>query len=98
MTRKFVLATDPLTAEQEKSLADKLSPAVYWHWLPNFWLIVDKSETLTASAINKFIAEITDRSRRCLVTQVEAQRWAAQTRKDDKGNDMADWIRRNWEN
>jgi len=41
MTKWFVVGTESITAEQEKSFIDYIKDNGFgwWHWIPNFWLI-----------------------------------------------------------
>ncbi|MXO72251.1 hypothetical protein [Alteraurantiacibacter buctensis] len=96
MSKKFILSTDVLSAEEERQLKEKLKGMGYWHWLPNFWLIKSISDTVTASQINSMIEEVAPHAR-CFVTEVEAMTWAARTLPDANGNDMGKWIRNEWQ-
>lgn len=95
MARRFSVATDPLTPDEVKALKDALKVGAWWHWLPNYWLILDRSDRLTADAITTIINEINPRVR-ALVLEVEDINWSALTKKDGKGRDMADWLRNTW--
>lgn len=100
MARKFVVATDPLNADQEKSFIEKFkvySGLGWWHWLPNFWLVIDVTNNLDASTLNSFVREISGAKARCIVFEVKGHTdWAAQTRTNDAGQDMARWIKDEW--
>lgn len=96
MSKKFILSTDPLGPEEERRVKEKLKGMGYWHWLPNFWLIKSKSDDVTAGQLNSIIEEVAPHAR-CFVTEVEANTWAARTLPDAQGNDMAKWIRNEWQ-
>lgn len=96
MSKKFVLATDPLTAEQEQALEAKIGSMGFWHWLPNFWLLKSLDDTMTTAQIRQMVQEINP-SARCFVSEVQPSAWAARTKPDAKGNDMGAWIRSDWE-
>jgi hypothetical protein len=91
-----VVATDPLSAEQERTLKNALNVAKWWHWLPNFWLIVDEADSLSADSIRDEIHKI-DVTKRAMVIEVDHKIWSACTKKDTKGRDMVDWIRNTWD-
>lgn len=95
MTKRFIVATDPLTPDQEKIFHQKLLPAGWWHWLPNFWLIRDNTDSLTAASIRDSLRNING-SARCLVLEVDPITWAALTKKDQHGRGMAQWITDHW--
>lgn len=97
MTRYFTLATDPMSAEEEKKFISKIPDGVgWWHWLPNYWLLKDPTETLEAKHLSDNIFEI-NQTVRCLALQVEPTSWSARSRKDSKGRLMADWLDSNWQ-
>ena len=95
MAKRFVIATDPLTADQEKALKDVLDSAIWWHWLPNFWLVKDGSESLTAGEIRDAVKRISPIAR-TFVVEVDSITWAALTKKDSKKRDMASWLHEYW--
>lgn len=96
MANYFVISTDAMTSQAERAFADFIkSKAAWWHWLPNFWLVKDGKEQLTATIIRDKLSEI-DSTRRCMVLQVEPITWSAMTRKDKGGREMGEWVRNNW--
>jgi hypothetical protein len=95
VTKRFVMATDPISAEEEKKLKDFFGSAGWWHWLPNFWLIRDNSERLSATSINQEFHRINSAAR-CIVLEVDEIFWAACTKTDAQGRDMATWLRDTW--
>ena len=96
MTKRFVVGTDTLTAEQVKVFKDSLTAdAAWWYWLPNFWLVKNRSETLTAAAIRDAVKRAAPNAR-CFVMEVNNGSWAALSRKDAKGRNMTDWIKETW--
>ena len=97
MTRRFIVSTDPLTADEETKFAEAVKIAAYWHWLPNFWLLVDPTRTLNAESIRNAVKAINS-TKRCLVLEVEAKTWAALTKPDAQGRDMGAWIKSTWDN
>jgi hypothetical protein len=95
VTKRFVVSTDPMKAAQEKQFKDALGEtAGWWHWLPNFWLIIDHGD-LDVASIRDMIHKV-DSSVRAIVLEVEEINWAALTRPDSEGRDMAAWIKSSW--
>ena len=97
MAKYFIVSTDSMTADQEKLFHGKIREhrLGWWHWLPNFWLILDSGDDLTAAEIRDFVGDVA-RSVRCMVLEVDPRAWAGRTRPDAQGRDMADWVKRNW--
>lgn len=96
MTKRFVIGTDPLTPEQVTQFKNALSGAGWWYWIPNFWLVKDTQGVLTPNIIRDRLFDIT-RTVRCVVLEVEPQGWAALTRPDSSGRDMAAWLNQTWD-
>ncbi len=97
MSKKFVLSTDPLTAQQEQALRDKLTNMGFWHWLPNFWLLKSFDETMSAIKIQTMFTEIAPLARCLVVEVIPTGTWSARARPDAQGNDMVTWLRSNWD-
>jgi hypothetical protein len=95
VTRRFVIATDPLSAAEQKKLSAFLKGYGWWHWLPNFWLVADTTNRLTVEKIRDEIVNIS-KTTRAWVLQVEPVTWAALTKEDDQGRDGTDWVKRIW--
>jgi len=95
MTKRFVIAVDPLTATEEKSLKSALEGAAWWHWLPNFWLVVDDGDQFTTESIRNAIGKIKS-SARCIVLEVDEKGWSGRMRPDAQKRDMGRWIRETW--
>lgn len=97
MAKYFVISTDPLSLEHTKALKEKLTNKIgWWHWLPNFWLVKDPHGTLKVEILRDYVKGVNP-SARCFVGEVNPVTWAALTRKDPSGNDMADWLHKNWD-
>jgi hypothetical protein len=96
VTRRFVMMTDVLTEAEEQALAGAVTaPAIWWHWLPNSWLVVDETDQTTAAALRDKFRAISS-TKRCLVIEVTHKNWAAMTRPDSKGRSMSEWIEKIW--
>jgi hypothetical protein len=95
VTKRFVIATDPMTADEEKAFRKALGNMAWWHWLPNFWLVKDRFDRLNVFEIRDAVRGVNS-TLRCLVLEVDHKTWAALTRPDAQGRDMAEWIKSTW--
>lgn len=89
MAREFVVATVNLSEEEEAALANTFAGKGWWHWIPNFWIVIDPTDQLTPSSIRDSIRTITNGQKVALVLEIEGKTWAAMTRKDPDGKDNA---------
>jgi hypothetical protein len=95
MTRRYAVAVEGMTKQQEEEfiayLREERMP--WWHWIENVWLLVDRRDTITASAIRDKLRDIAH-PHRCLVMQVEPKSWSG-VRDDEK---MFNWLKLVWKN
>lgn len=97
MSKKFIMATDPLTPEQEQALRNKLGLNGFWHWLPNFWLVKSLDPDFSAVKLREMVEEVAPLAR-CFMTEVvPVEPWAARAKPDSQGNSMTAWIKEDWE-
>jgi hypothetical protein len=98
MTRRFVIGTDGLSTEKERQFTEFLKGhgAGYWHWVPNFWLVVDEEPSkLGAEMIRDKLSEL--EARRSLVMEIaEELDWATQARGLPPGKNLTDWLETQW--
>lgn len=95
--RKFAVAVEGMSKEQEKAFLAfcKSKKLGWWHWIGNFWLLLDSSDSVSVSDIRDGIKSITGSSA-CIVLAVrESGAWAGVSKTEPKGK-MFEWIRRNW--
>jgi hypothetical protein len=95
VTRHFIIATDPLSAAEQRKLSASLKGCGWWHWLPHLWLVADDKDQLTVEQIRDKIHAI-NQTVRAWVLQVEPVTWAALTKNDDQGRDGTEWIEKDW--
>ena len=95
MTKRFVIATDPLSTDEEKAFIEFIKRYGWWHWLPNFWLAQDSSDVLTVTKIRDEIHKI-NAAARAWVFEVEPVTWSALTKEDSQGRDGTDWMQRHF--
>jgi hypothetical protein len=96
VSKRFLIISDPLDADQVKGLKDALSGSGWWHWLPNFWLVIDTEEAWSAVSLRDKIRSLNS-DVRCLVMEIKSETWAAMTKRNAKGVQMTDWIESNWD-
>ena len=97
MSKRYVLATDVLTAAQEIELRKKIGTGGYWHWLPNFWLLKFSDPSVNAEKIRDWVKEIAPTAR-SWVSEVEpVAPWAGSFKPDAQGRDMGAWMTSDWE-
>jgi hypothetical protein len=98
MSRRFVIAVDGLTSEQEKQLREFAGKhGGWWHWIDNFWLLHSRDgESISAAKIRDRIVAINP-SAKCVVFEFpEDLDWAATGDKNAKGRGMSDWLKETW--
>jgi hypothetical protein len=96
VTKRFMVSTEVMTAEEEKKIKEIFSGAGWWHWLPNVWLVRDGNEKLTASKIAEEFGKINS-SAQCLVLEVDKKTWSARSKPDPNGRKLSDWIKETWD-
>ncbi len=100
MKKRFIVAIQGMTAEQEQAFADFLDSKScgWWHWIYNFWLVVDPSETLTAASLRDEINTISPGLKRLVVDVTESRRavWAGYGPSSEERN-MFNWLREDWD-
>jgi hypothetical protein len=97
MTR-FVVATDDLTADQEREFIAFLREhrASWWHRLQNFWLIDDPGRLSPISIRDKIADEIAPGTD-CLVFSIKGDtHWAGFGPTAEKKSMFA-WLNKNWQ-
>lgn len=97
MKKRFVVGIDTITEEQEKAFLEylKTNSLAFWHWIDNFWLIVDRSEKFTAKKLRGEIKKLIP-SERLLVIEVKGRgRWSGFGPKTEKRN-MFNWLHNTW--
>src|SRR4051794_11513335 len=97
MTSYFVIATERLSAAEEKKLAETFAEDVeWWHWLPNFWLVKDPQDKLRVSILRNAIRRI-NQSKQFLVLAIDPHEWACVTAGDPESRPMLSWLRKMWD-
>jgi len=92
MFRYFTVATDGLTDEQNRALAEAWKPYGWWHWLPNFWLIKDSTGVLSAHVLRDEILRVAPTTT-AMVLEVEPKDWGGMF---PEVGPQRDWLRDHW--
>jgi hypothetical protein len=98
MKRRFVIAADKLSTEQDKELKEFLHKyGGYWHWIDNFWLLaVEGQEDVSAAKIRDKIKAINSESRAIVLEVGEDITWAGFGKKSSAGRNQHDWLKTTW--
>jgi hypothetical protein len=93
MARRFIVGTDTLSkVEEDQFIAFiKEQNVAWWHWLPNFWLIKDSMNKVSAGALADALPG------RCLVMEIyEDIDWMARGGQNAAGKKFWDWLQKTW--
>ena len=99
MNRRFVIAVDGLTSEEQDKLRQFLAThGAWWHWIDNFWLlsITSDDETISVRSIRDSIKEINKNTRAIVFEFPEDISWATFGKKNADGRSMGDWLKETW--
>ena len=99
MKNRFIVGVNGMTEEEEKAFISYIRDKRmgWWHWVSNFWLLVDPSEQIEVVDIRDVLIRVAP-GKRNLVLQVEIEdesTWAGLGPTGEK-NDMFNWIRKTW--
>jgi hypothetical protein len=94
--RKFIVAISPTTPEQSRQISDLFKSRYgWWHWIDGFWLVTDRSDTLTCSQIRDMLSQVAPQSRKLVLDASSGNAWAGFGPTGDDSN-MFKWIRNTW--
>lgn len=94
MKRRYVIAVEGLSAAQEEEFIAYIREKRlgWWHWIANFWLIIDRHSSVKASDLRDKLIEIGPPPR-CIVMEVgNTLGWAGRRNRSE----MFDWFRKSW--
>jgi hypothetical protein len=99
MSRRFVIAAEGLSTDQESKVLDFLKKhGAWWHWIDNFWLLSTtiENDDFGTSTIVGFIGDLNENARVLAFEFPEDVDWTARGAANAKGKDMTDWLRETW--
>jgi hypothetical protein len=95
--RRFVVAAEGLTKEGQNSLVEffRERKLGWWHYIDNFWLVYDRTDTLTSDELRDTIVKFRPSGNPVFVMQIgKPITWHGQ--KPKAKEKMFDWIKGNW--
>lgn len=97
MKNRFVVGIDSMSTEQESAFVDYLRSNGYgwWHWINNFWLVVDISNTLTSAKLRDDLMEIAPKTN-LLVIQIKGDHTWAGFGPSTKERNVFNWLHNSW--
>jgi hypothetical protein len=98
MKRRFVVAADKLSTEQEKEFRRFLTQfGGFWHWIDNFWLLaVGGEEDISVAQIRDKVHAINPASRIIVLEVGNDVDWAGRGKKNSAGKNQHDWLKTTW--
>lgn len=99
MKKGFIIGVQDLNKDQEQLLINYLTEngCGWWHWIDNFWLATDLNGKLEAKIIRNKIEEISGRTARSFVFEVEpSTKWGGFGPNVEPDNNMFKWLHENW--
>lgn len=97
MKKRFIIAANFLTPDQERKFArylaeNKLS---WWHWVKNYWLVVDKTSNLSCKKFRGEIKKIIG-STSVLVMEISGVNAWAGSVDSSSTSETFDWLDKVW--
>jgi len=98
MKKRFVVGINLTSEDDEKRLASYLKKTRYgwWHWIKNFWLIIDGQGTLTATQLRDEIIQLFPSTNLFVIELKDKGTWAGMG-PTNPIFDMFKWIREGWD-
>jgi len=91
MTKRLIISTTGLTKSQESELKDSFQGALWWHRLPGFWLVADRTNELTTTKIADEIHKLNPNSR-AMVLEVNPVTWTSLLKEGDESEKTLAWM------
>lgn len=92
--RKFIVTIEESTEEQDNLFLDyiKENEFNWWHWIKNFWIIIDYKDTINSLTLRDKVSEIY--GSRNLVLEFEKKGWGGFGPNSDEpgGKNMFNWL------
>ena len=98
MSKRYIVAVDSSTKEQNDAFLEfiKVHKLSWWHWLENFWLIIDSREELTVKGIRDELNKMYPRIHNLVIELSEdAKKWAGYGPSSEERT-MFKWLKETW--
>ena len=100
MSKRFIIAVNTTNAEQESAVTEYLraKTGVWWHWINNIWLAIDKTNNITVDQLNNEILKLVPGAYMLILEIRGEDNWhgygpASET---DKNKNMFEWLLKTW--
>ena len=100
MRKRFIVALQPASTEQNTAFLGFVKSAGlgWWHWMPNFWLLIDHKGQSSAEEIRDKVCEIFPTLNNIVIELASGNdTWAAFGPKSEERN-MFSWLQNYWSN
>ena len=97
MKRRFVVGLNEVPKEQEKEIVRYMNANGFgwWHWLDNFWMVIDRQNILSTEKLRDDLRKIAPDTNMMVIEVVGYTSWSGFGPTAPKGN-MFDWIHKTW--
>ncbi|MBG0624982.1 hypothetical protein I4P27_11140 [Enterobacter roggenkampii] len=99
MRRKFAVALDSSTVEQNKKLKEFIEEngLGWWHWINNFWLLTDAKGNFSAQSLREKLNEIYPGVHLLVISlDKDGESWSGYGPKNETKN-MFNWLKDTWD-
>lgn len=96
MSKMFVVGINNMTNDEAKQFINYIrdQKLAWWHWINNFWLLVDAYDTMSCSEIRDKL-NLISHGKRNLVLEVSPKTWSG-FGPNSANKDMFKWIKNQW--
>ncbi len=97
MKKRFVIAINDSTKDQDELFLEYIGTNNFgwWHWIDNFWLLVDSEGKITAKELHNNVMRIYSNNFNFVMEVKEIPAWWAYGAKEEHRN-MFTWIEEHW--
>jgi hypothetical protein len=98
MRKRFIVALQFATAEQNTAFLNFIKNAglAWWHWIPNFWLLIDHKGESSAVEIRDKVREIFPTQNNIVIELAAANDTWAAFGPMSMERDMFSWLQNYW--
>lgn len=95
--KKFIIALDNSNSEKNDKFLEYINDnnLNWWHWINNFWIVIDSEDSLTALDLRNVVYEIFKEN--AFVMEFQKDSWGGFGPSSDKpdGKNMFNWLHKN---